>query len=152
MREGILETIQSFVLSPAEKEKVLLVLQGLLEAHGEILFAYAHGSFLEDRPFRDLDLAVFVREEDIGIPLYACEDALAREVLDKIHFPFPVDVRLLNRTPLAFQYHVFAGRLLLDREPETRVHQIAYVVGRYLDIQPVLRHHVKEAFSNGSQP
>ncbi|WP_297418753.1 nucleotidyltransferase domain-containing protein [Thermococcus sp.] len=48
-------------LPEREKEKIKVKLRKALMGRSEVLFAYLHGSFLEEGPFRDIDVAVYVR-------------------------------------------------------------------------------------------
>lgn len=45
---------------PHGKEKLLNLVSRHLQQRPEILFAFAHGSFIGEGPFRDLDIAVFL--------------------------------------------------------------------------------------------
>jgi hypothetical protein len=112
----------------------------------EIIFAYAHGSFLEGGRFRDLDVGVFLRPEFIPgkSPFYETE--LGSELQKDVEAFFPVDIRILNTARLSFQYNAIKGRLLADQDPEARIAFITKTVARYLDIKPLLRHYTKEAF------
>ena len=49
-----------------EREAILNTLQRALEMQPEVVFAHVHGSFLEDRPFHDIDLAVYLDPVDVG--------------------------------------------------------------------------------------
>jgi predicted nucleotidyltransferase len=152
MQEGLHGKVRSYALSSGEKKAAIEVLQSLLAGREEILFAYAHGSFLEEGPFRDLDVSVYVKSGDTDQAFrFTYEDSLAKEIMHRAGFHFPVDIRLLNGAPISFQYHVFRGRLLLDRDPDSRIEVVSNVIARYLDIKPVLRHHLREAFSSEPQ-
>lgn len=146
------ERIQAHTLPPKEKAILLERLSKALETRSEILFAYAHGSFLEDGPFRDLDLAVYLEPAALPPSRFHYEDCLAQEVLSQLSLNFPLDVRILNDTSIAFQYRVLRGRLLLDRDPEARLERLAYTVARYLDLKPILEHHTREAFGDDHRP
>jgi predicted nucleotidyltransferase len=136
-------------LSRTERETVLGRISVILTRRNEVAFAYAYGSFVGGGPFRDLDLALYLKtdppERDF---LY--EDRLQQELLAETEIPFPLDVRLANRAPIAFQYQIYRGRLLFDRDPDFRARVVAYVVSRYLDMKPVLDHHFQEAFPRES--
>lgn len=60
---GRFTEIRTYVLTHREKEAWLDSLAASLAGREEIVFAYVHGSFLEDGPFRDLDIGVHVRED-----------------------------------------------------------------------------------------
>jgi len=121
----------------------------LLLRHKKILFAYVYGSFLEDGPFRDVDLAIYMDGKILG-PAFFCEDAVAQELVKVLCPVFPVDVRLLNGAPLAFQFNVLKGRLLFARDENQWVEFVSYVVSRYLDMKPLLDYYFVEAFRRGS--
>ncbi|HEQ71051.1 MAG TPA: nucleotidyltransferase domain-containing protein [Spirochaetia bacterium] len=137
--------IISYDIDTEQKEAYLQILSGDIMNRPEILFAYAHGSFLEDRRFRDLDVAVFLRPEFIAgkSPFYETE--LGSELQKDLKALFPVDIRILNTARLSFQYNAIKGRLLADRDPEARIAFITKTVSLYLDIKPILRHYTKEA-------
>ena len=140
--------IITYHLSAKERERLLREVEIYLAEREEILFAYAHGSFVTDAFFRDLDIAVFLRAEEASGVRYTYELGLESEIEKALASGFPVDVRVLNFVPISFQYRAICGRLLLDRDPQARVAFFSKVVSRYLDIKPILRHHTKEAFSN----
>jgi len=123
-----------------------------LLSHGEILFAYAHGSFLEAKHFRDLDVGVFLAKEDFQRVRYTYEIGLEEELESLLGLNIPLDVRLLNSASISFQYRAIGGRLLLDRAPDLRMDFCTRVMSRYLDIRPILLYHTKEAFSYETRP
>jgi predicted nucleotidyltransferase len=86
-------------------------LSNCLERKENILFSYLHGSFSEGRPFRDIDIAVFVNGARISK-----ERALDFEVSSSVRMERTirvlVDVKVINYAPLAFQYYSTAGTLL----------------------------------------
>ncbi len=77
------------------------------------------GSFAQARPFRDIDIAVyleltFLQEVD---PLRYCfrlADALERAV------GYPVDVHRLNDAPCGFRFSATCGQVLLSRDEAFR--------------------------------
>ncbi len=121
-------------------------LSGHLARHKEVLFAYAHGSFVATGPFRDLDVAVFLRPEVAPEIDFRYEMQMESQIEKALDLSFAVDVRVLNTAKLSFQYHALRGCLLLDRQPDIRADFTAQTAARYLDIAPILRHHTREAF------
>ena len=115
----------------------------LIGKRPEIVFAYAHGSFVGEGPFRDLDIAAWVDprlpasqdrvDYEIGLSL-----ALEREI------QLPVDVKRLNEAPLGFQYHASRGILILSRDDDERMAWIERVRDLYWDFEPVARRHLRE--------
>jgi predicted nucleotidyltransferase len=137
----------------AEREAILHTLQRDLEAQPRVVFAYVHGSFLEDRPFHDVDVAVYVDPAgEREMSLFALdlasslEESLARTP-DRAVVYLPVDVRVLNRAPLGFCYHVFRGKLLCSRDDTVRTQWVERVVSRYLDLKPLRQRALKEAMT-----
>ena len=143
--------IVTHTMTRDQREEILDRAGRHLSLRPEILFAYAHGSFLQEPFFRDLDVAVFVDERPKGLRTFY-ELNLEEELEKNLQVPFPVDVRVLNGAPLSFQYKAIRGRLLLDRAPQTRVDFCVRVMSRYFDIRPLLVHSLKEAFGNGTGP
>jgi len=144
--------VRFFNLPREEREEVLSAVSEILRERSDLVFAYAFGSFLEDLPFRDLDLAVYLQPGALPPIPFFFEDALAQELRNRLTLPFPVDVRVLNGSPLSFQYHALRGRLMADRDEETRMGWLCRVVARYLDIIPILDHHAREAFAGEPRP
>ncbi|MGC8850152.1 MAG: hypothetical protein ACP5QI_06745, partial [Candidatus Bathyarchaeia archaeon] len=78
-------------LSEDERLRLLEGLKGRLEEEGGILFAYAYGSFLEGRPFRDIDVAVWI--EDLYKAFHYAVDFSAQL---EVELKAPIDVQVLN--------------------------------------------------------
>jgi len=138
--------IKTYTLSDEAKEGCLDRVRGVLERHPEIIFAYAFGSFLGDLPCRDLDIAVYVGPEVLQASGFRYEDSLAQEIAAQLDLPCPVDLRILNDAPVPFQFHVFRGRLLVDRNTELRFAKLTHIATRYLDIRSFLKHYLREAY------
>ena len=134
-------------LTSREREKLLEKMTAALDRHHEILFAFCHGSFLENRPFRDIDLAVFLDPDLLPDINFRYEMQLEHKIEQAINSPAAIDARLLNTAKLSFQYHALKGRLLLDRQPDIRIDFTTKTLARYLDIAPILKFHTKEAFT-----
>lgn len=134
-------------LTSREKENLLHIVSKHLERCNEILFAYIHGSFTGEGPFRDLDLAVFLSPGFLPQAGFRYEMQLESWIEESIDRVVAVDVRILNTAPLRFRYHALRGRLVLDRDPDVRVSFTRHTVSRYLDIAPILKHHTREAFA-----
>jgi predicted nucleotidyltransferase len=73
-------------ISPEERRGIQRILSGFLEGEEGILFAYLHGSFSEGRPFRDIDVAVFVAK---GSTLKNSGTAIRRRLARKKGLPCP---------------------------------------------------------------
>ena len=130
-------------LSGPAREAALRQISEVLAARPEIVFAYAHGSFLLRGPFRDIDLAVWVRPD-----VASARHPLDYEVdlgmdLQRV-VGIPVDVKRLNEAPLSFRYHATRGRSVLCRDEEIRDAWVERVRDAYWDFQPVAQQHLTE--------
>ncbi len=153
MREAL------FDCAKKRREKILTALGKALAAWPEVTFAYAYGSFLEDRPFHDIDVGVYVATADerkassLALDLaIALEADLARQSEaggePGESYRFPVDVRVLNGAPVSFGYHVLRGRLLFCRDEAIRVQWAERILARYLDLKPLRHRALKEAMTS----
>ncbi len=94
-----------------EKYRILDRIRLLLEGEEDILFAYVHGSFINRKFFRDIDVAIWLRDP-------------SRSFYYVIKFPvnvdigIPLDVQVLNEAPLPFKYSVFTQGMLLTSKNE----------------------------------
>lgn len=132
------------VPSAREKESLGAQLAERLARHPEVLFAYLHGSFIGEGPFRDIDLAVYVASGSVPpdrLRWYECELATELESRARI----PVDVRILNDAPLAFRYQVLKGKALMARDAELLEEFRARTWDDYLDFAPAAHRYLREA-------
>jgi len=72
------------------------------------------GTFLETRPFHDVDVDLYVTEESrIGPEVLDGAMELEPTLAQSARRCFPVDVCILNDVPVSFCDQVLRGRLLL---------------------------------------
>lgn len=118
-----------------EKKKVQLLLGELLKKEKGILFAYLHGTFEEGKPFRDIDLAVFV--EGAIIPRNKVMDfEIAASLRLQESIEMPVDLKVLNYAPLGFQYYSTTGLLIMCKDDDLRVDYLTKIRSLYFDFKP----------------
>ena len=126
-------------LDGAGRKRVSKVLREALENERGLCVAYAHGSFIERGPFRDIDVALYYhptpefnlldRELDMEVAL--------EEALIEAGIRIPVDVRIINQAPLSFRYGVIKdGELLLVRDDDRRVDFEVLTLSKYFDFAP----------------
>ena len=133
--------------TPAQRDAIIATLRQVLETAPDVQFACLYGSFLEDRPFHDVDLAVYLEGQNhAGRALELAQQA--ERALREAGHPMPVDVRVLNTAPLGFRYYVFRGQLLLSRDEDLRVREVVRTVTCYLDMKPLIRLALKEAMTS----
>ncbi len=126
-----------------EREQVISALTLLVQRQEEVVFAYLMGSFSEDLPFRDVDVAVWAEE----IPQMQAWDyeadlsvKLSREL------KLPVEVHLLNSAPTGFRFRATSGRLLFSRNEAFRLNFVERTWLEYWDFRPLTEQIVKDSF------
>src|SRR3990170_1323567 len=130
------------VLSKEEKLKIEETLRNALEKHSEISFAYLHGSFVKNDGFKDIDVAVYVKEMPLFLLQY--ELSLETEFMERIG-RYIVDVRILNSSPLSFRFNVIRdGMVLLVRDDDERIEFQEATLRDYLDFAYYRSLYVKE--------
>ncbi|WP_447979748.1 nucleotidyltransferase domain-containing protein [Candidatus Nitrospira bockiana] len=131
-------------LSHSEKERVEQELKAALGKRPEVLFAFLHGSFIQEGTFRDIDLALYIHSERPHISSYR-----EYEVDLGVHLTFqiriPVDVRVLNDASVAFRYHASKGRVLLVRNADLLDEFRIRTWDEYFDFAPFARRYLWEA-------
>lgn len=126
---------------PSTDGVVRLILEKVKEflAGGrDVMFAYLHGSILRGTPFRDVDIAVFLRERP-ETPL-KLEATLSQDLWKFVGNPaLEFDVKVLNAAPLHFQYAVIKeGTVIHSVDEKLRVEYEASTTSYYLDYKPVM--------------
>jgi predicted nucleotidyltransferase len=115
-------------LRPSDKERLLNLIKEHLSPIENIIFAYAHGSFVKSGYFRDIDIAIFVEVESS----FFFESDLSAEL--STDTGFEVEVRAINNAPLAFQMAaVRDGVLLFSRDEVKRTDFVESVGRRYME-------------------
>jgi len=101
------------------------------------------GSFAQARPFRDIDIAVYLEPTFLQSvdPLRYCfhlADALERAV------GYPVDVHRLNDAPCGFRFSATCGQALLSRDEAFRLEWTERTWHEYADFEPYRRMYLRE--------
>ncbi|MEK6576497.1 MAG: nucleotidyltransferase domain-containing protein [Nitrospirota bacterium] len=115
----------------AEKKVIENAIKKVLEEDPEISFAYIHGSFVKGGDFNDIDLAIYLKNPPLSPLDY--ELKMETELMDAVG-SHPIDVRVLNVSPLSFRYNVIKGGVLLivrDDDKRTDFHEAT--LSNYLD-------------------
>jgi predicted nucleotidyltransferase len=106
--------------APSEARAAIAArIRDVLAERPEIRLAYLLGSFAEARPFRDIDIAVYLEPEFLQKvdPLHYCFQLA--DVLERV-VGYPVDVHRLNDAPCGFRFSATCGRVLLSRDEAFR--------------------------------
>jgi predicted nucleotidyltransferase len=148
-----------FRCTAQERQLITRALTTALEGQPAVLFAYVHGSFIQDRPFHDVDVGVYLTGvEASGTSVFALDlaaeletqvsDALAaRDASRECGPAIPVDARVLNQAPLGFRFYVYQGQLLFRRDADVHGQEVARTALRYLDLKPLRDRAIKEAMT-----
>jgi len=146
VRMGAMEG-KYFQVTSAIKARVTEEIKAFLRGQPDISFAYLHGSFLKAERFRDIDVAVFLKNP-ASSPLPA-EIRLETE-LGKVIKKFPVEVRVLNHAPLSFRYNVIKdGYAIVVVDDALRCEFVETTLRDYFDFAPFRKEYLKEALSSG---
>ncbi len=125
-----------YEVSEEVKSKILDKLMHILKNIDDIVFAYVHGSFIEEKYFRDIDIAIWITNEEKAFTY-----TLELSTKAGIETGYPIDIHVLNNAPLPFRYHVFIrGRLLFSRDEYLRSVVEASSILMYLDLKFHVRH------------
>jgi len=136
-----------FQISSIIKERVAEEIKGFLRGQPDIAFAYLHGSFLKAERFRDIDVAVFLKNP--ASSTLQAEIRLETE-LAKVVKKFPVEVKILNRAPLSFRYNVIKdGSAIAVVDDALRCEFVEITLRDYFDFAPFRKLYLKEALSSG---
>jgi predicted nucleotidyltransferase len=131
---------QRFELTNNEIEKIKQKLISTLNGHNEILFAYLHGSF-GTLPFRDIDIGAYCIIPEDGVFDFELEMSSELEIASG----YPVDFKVINYTPIGFQFSVInEGTLLFEKDKGVRLLFIEDVGLRYMDYYEFSKSYFKE--------
>lgn len=131
----------------SEKEKNLIIkkLSAEIKKDKNIKFAYIFGSFVTEKEFADIDLGVYVDENNV-------QDYLSFELKleEKLKFitKQTIDVRVINCAPISFAYQVIKeGILILDKDVSQREDFQGLVFKKYFDFIHLRQEYLKEVIN-----
>lgn len=107
--------LKTYNIKDSKRRNIEKKIISTLKTKKEIIFAYLHGSFLEN-DFRDVDIAIYLNIIGSKKEVLQYELALERKLEEIIGFP--VDVRIINYAPLSFRFKVIKDRFLLFSKNE----------------------------------
>lgn len=133
---------REYKLDNKAKENIKLDIREILRTKKEIGFAFLHGSFLEERSFHDIDVAVFISKYGMPEDLFEYELSLLSILEGRIRLP--MDVKILNHAPLAFRYEVTRGEVIFSRNEKARLRFVENTWNEYLDYKPIAEYILRE--------
>ncbi len=104
----------------AREDDVAKTLAEELETRDEVIFAVIFGSLLKGKGFHDIDVGLYVDKKVVGDIVES--SAYAEEVSGKLtrKVEAPVDVVVLNYTPMWLVRRALKGIVLVDKDPILR--------------------------------
>ena len=127
------------------KQKIIHKLKNVLEEEEIFIFAYLHGSILSEDEFKDLDIALYL-DEKAAKKIDPINFEISYSLRLEKYLNLPVDVKILNCTPLSFRYHATRGYLLFSRNDLIREEFLCRTWSEYFDFRPVSKIYLKEIF------
>jgi uncharacterized protein len=132
-------------ISKKRKEEIIKEISSQLNNRKTIIFSYIFGSFVTDDKFSDIDIGVFCTEKISNEPLNF-EFGLEEEI--KSIANFPVDVRVINHSPLSFVYRVIKeGILIADKDIRKRTDFEGMIFKKYMDFAIYRKRYLKEVMN-----
>jgi len=126
----------------SNRKSILQKISAHLEkTHEEIYAVYAFGSFISEREYSDIDLAVLLNKEAVDSFSYESDLEISLEEI----VSGPIDLRIINKAPLSFCYTVIqTGKVILDKKPDERSDFESRVIRQYLDFAYFQRRYLSE--------
>ncbi len=123
--------LKYWTLTEEEKHNLLEKIKSLLEKDDEIVFAIVHGSFIERDSFRDVDIAIWIKNPEKALQ-YTINLPCKIEEETKV----TIDVQVLNEAPLPFKHHVLtSGRTLFSKDEKLRIKLSDETIRQYIDLK-----------------
>lgn len=98
--------------------------------------AYIFGSFLKGEEFNDIDIALLLSENLDPYKSLKFSLRVAGELERQIRPRFEFDVKILNSTPVEFQFEVIKkGCIIFSRDETRRIDYEFEVISTYLDLK-----------------
>lgn len=140
--------IKRYCLSNEKKKDIISLLTDNLKACLALDFAYIHGSFISEEEFGDIDIAVYLTEGSCPAKDLAIKLEIELEIrLEKLTV-YPVDVRVINGSPLSFRYNVLkGGKLLFARNEDIQTDFAERTISAYIDFAPYRNRYLKEVLN-----
>lgn len=124
------------------KNQIILLIQNILQNEEKVIFAYLHGSFIEQDFFNDIDIAVYCSEIE---SIFSFQADMKIKISDELRnrgfdiSPDEIDLRVINNADYDFLIEVLdRGILIVDKDPEIRTDFIEKVSLSYRINQIVL--------------
>ena len=133
---------KSYNLTYTQKKDIKAKLAEELRQEKEVEFAFLHGSFLKNKSFRDIDIAVYLSDDlSYDKNLDFC-NRLSVKLTYKVGFP--IDVNFLNNASLGFCYHAVQGEILTYQQLEEVYEFKEDIFIKYMDFYPFIKENLAD--------
>jgi len=134
-------------ISSQQKEIILQKITNELRVEQSILFAFVHGSFIEEElPFRDIDIAVYFDEEAVQKDLV--DHCLELSINLSALVGMSVDIHDLNASRIGFSYEATSGKLLYTVDEELSYDFIENIRMKYYDLKPFWKENLQDLLTS----
>jgi hypothetical protein len=119
-----------------DKKEIMNEIGELISGFDEVEVAYVFGSFIQSDEFNDIDVALLISKELNPYARFKFAMKVARELERRIKPRFEFDVKILNYSPIEFQYEVLKkGEAVFLRERSKKVEYESELISDYLDFR-----------------
>ncbi len=134
---------KKYTISKSRRDRIAESISSYLKENFEsITAAYLFGSFVTGASFSDIDLGLIIKKDFAKLMFFEFE---LENRLEKI-LNHPLDVRVLNRTPLSFCQNVIShGKVILDRDPNHRADFEGNIRKQYFDFFRFRKQYLRDA-------
>ena len=143
--DGDRNSLRKYSADDSSKEIIIQKVVKELKKIEEIEFSFLHGSFLLEKSFRDIDIAIFFKPTTtIKAHLDICSKLSIK--LTRI-VGILVDVNPLNYAPLSYGYYATQGKILTYNSLEDVYLYKEDIWIKYMDFYPLLKENFMDLVS-----
>lgn len=119
-----------------DKKEVMDEVGNIVSEFDYVSAAYVFGSYVHNDDFSDIDVALLISREPDPYKRFKFEMMAARELERQIKPRFEFDVKILNHSPIEFQYEVLKkGKAVFLRDRTENAEYESKTISNYLDFQ-----------------
>jgi len=120
----------------SDKKEVMDEIGKIVSGFDYVSVAYVFGSYVHNDDFNDIDVALLISKELNPYTKFKFEMQVARALERRIKPRFEFDVKVLNHSPIEFQYEVLkGGKAVFLRDRTENVEYESEAISNYLDFQ-----------------
>ena len=118
------------------KKEVMDKIRKIVSEFDYVSAAYVFGSYIHNDDFNDIDVALLISNELNPYVSFKFAMMVARELERQIKPRFEFDVKILNHSPIEFQYEVLkTGEVVFLRDRTENIEYESKAISNYLDFQ-----------------